>query len=368
VNVPVIDKLKSITKFIFDYIEYVCIDYKSFREIKKKIYSEGIESMMKYSHNLLELIEYTNEKKSQDFFKSITMKIIQLILLQDNLYYYTKNELIDQFENYNFNKENIRYFLTRGKKGIFDYETFIKLYNIYIDSINNYFDSIELKIIKYDDFNNTTILSDSLFNEFIKSPNNCTKIFEEEYKLKYNINDCNNLFLIKITPENLIDLPNDLIKKHFIQIEQRSEEWIKLIKFYKCGNNGAEIKQNMEGIYNLLRGSITESIILEKFNPESIDLYGWTKVSVGLLVEEKDKEGCIGCAPDLLLVKDNMIIPVEIKTITNNNHNNNYYSKLDLAKKQLNTIENILTSKIIYKKLIIMAYWLDTLYCECIMY
>lgn len=30
IEVSLIDKLKSITKFIFDYIEYVCIDYKNF--------------------------------------------------------------------------------------------------------------------------------------------------------------------------------------------------------------------------------------------------------------------------------------------------------------------------------------------------
>ena len=63
-----------------------------------------------------------------------------------------------------------------------------------------------------------------------------------------------------------------------------------------------------------------------------------------------------------------MIIPVEIKTLTDINHNSNYYKKLDLARKQLQTVENILGSKIIYKKVIIMAYWTDTLYLECTIY
>lgn len=367
VDVSLIDKLKAITKFIFDYIEYVCIDYKNFRETKRRLYMEGIDSMMKYIPNIINLIEFRMEKNSRDFFKSLTMKIIQLILLKDNIYMYTKEELINISTEYNFDKENIRYFLTRGKEGIFNMDTFRKLYDTYISIMNEYFDTLDIRTIKIDSIRNKTILSEILFDEFIKSPNSHTQTFEVEYE-KSLFNNVNELFPIEITPPEQINLPIDIIERHFIQIPQRSEEWIRLLGMYKCGNNGAEIKDTMEGVYNLLRGAITESIVLDRFISEMLNLEGWEKVQVGLLVENKEIKGSDGCAPDLLLIKDNMVIPVEIKTLTDINHNSNYYKKLDLARKQLDSVENILGSHVIYKKIIIMAYWTDTLYIECNIY
>jgi hypothetical protein len=365
VEVQLIDKLKCITKFIFDYIEFVCIDYKNFRETKKILYREGIESMMNYSHKILELIEFREEKNSFDFFKSIVMKILQLILLRDNVYIYTKDELIEISEKYGLNREHIRYFLTRGKNGVFNMNTFRQLYLIFIDILNTYFQSLHIELIKIDSFRNTTVLSDELFNEFVKSPNSCSDIFEREYERLYKDKSANNLFHIGVTPVEEILLPQDILDKHFIQLPQRSEEWIKMLEIYKCGKNGAEIKDTMEGTYNLLRGAITESIILDKFNPELLNLSGWKKVNVGLLVEDRKIDGSVGCSPDLLLVKDNKIITIEIKTLTDISHNNSYYKKLDLAKKQLQRIEDILGRDMIYKRIIIMAYWKDTLYIEC---
>lgn len=368
VEVSLIEKLKVITKFIFDYMEYAIIDYKNFRETKRRLYMEGIDSMMKYSYRLEELFKYRDEKNCLDFFKSLTMKIIQLILLKNSIYMYTKEELILISETYGFNKENIRYFLTRGNQGTFDMNTFRKLYQTFIQILNDYFASLDSKTIRIDNIINTTILSNTLFDEFLKSPNSYTDNFQIEYEKTFLENNVNDLFHINITPPEKINLPTHIINKHFIQIPQRSEEWIRLLNVYKCGNNGAEIKDTMEGTYNLLRGSITESILLDRFTPELLNLDGWEKINVGLLVENKNKNGCIGCAPDLILTKNNMIIPIEIKTLTDINHNSNYYKKLDLAKKQLQTIENILGSDIIYKKIIIMAYWKDRLYIECNIY
>lgn len=367
IDIPLIDKLMGITKFLFSYIEYVCIDYKNFRETKRRLFMEGNESMMRYSPRLLELIEYRDEKNSQDFFKSMTMKIIQLILLKDNIYMYTKEELINVSDIFSFDKENIRYFLTRGKQGTFNMDTFRMLYKNLISIINEYFDNLNTRTIKIDSISNVTHLPNILFDEFIKSPNSHTDTFEKEYD-KLLCKDINKLFPIEITPPEHINLPINIINEHFIQIPQRSEEWIRLLEIYKCGNNGAVIKNTIDGTYNLLRGAITESIILDRFTPELLNLEGWEKVSIGLLVENKNIIGSTGCAPDLILTKDNKIIPIEIKTLTDINHNSNYYRGIDLATRQLQSVENILGSEIIYKKIIIFAYWTDELYIECNIY
>lgn len=370
IEVLLIDKLKAITKFIFDYIEDATTaeKYREFRETKRRLYMEGIDSMIKYVHILLDMINFNENKNNRDFFKSLTMKIIQLNLLQDNIYIYTKEELITSSEAYGFDKENVRYFLTRGKNGNFDINTFRKLSESFVRIRDEYYSNLNVQILQINSICNQTLLSDTLFNEFIKSPNSHTNTFQIEYEKSYTTGNINELFPIEPTPLESIDLPESILKRHFIQIPQRSQEWVELIGTYRCGSNNAEIKNTMEGTYNLLRGAITESIILNNFNPELLGFDGWTKVNVGMLVENIENYNSIGCSPDLLLVKDHKIISIEIKTLPDSNHNNNYYKKLDLARKQLQTIENILGKDIIYKNIVIMAYWTDTLNIECNIY
>jgi hypothetical protein len=120
-------------------------------------------------------------------------------------------------------------------------------------------------------------------------------------------------------------------------------------------------------MYNLLRGSIYEAIVLKNIQDylHQIGLDGWIPIQTGLLVAEKEKKGSPGCAPDLLLVNDGKIIPVEIKASMNASHNSDFLRKIDLAQRQLTSVENILGKDIIYKKLIIISYWTKTLNIEC---
>jgi hypothetical protein len=181
------------------------------------------------------------------------------------------------------------------------------------------------------------------------------------------VEDINQYFLIEPTETSTIELEKKIIDEHFIQLSQRSERWQYLLKeFYQCGkNSGDNIKKTVEGMYNLIRGAITEAIILSQFNPELIGLEEWKKVNVGLLVEQKDKLKSAGCSPDLLLINNGKIIPVEIKTLASSTHNSDFYNKFELAECQLNCVENILGKDIIMYKIIIMSHWaLDELILE----
>jgi hypothetical protein len=115
----------------------------------------------------------------------------------------------------------------------------------------------------------------------------------------------------------------------------------------------------LEAKYNLIRGSFTEYIINELFNPNKIvELQGFKKCNVGFIVEEKDKKGSSGCAPDLLLYSNDEIIPVEIKCLTNNTKNHDYFRGLEIAKKQCESVKNILNDKCVKRHLILLSYWI----------
>ena len=156
------------------------------------------------------------------------------------------------------------------------------------------------------------------------------------------------------TPIQNIKLPQAILDKHFIQVPQRSQEWLALQEFYKTGTNNHNFKKTMEGYYNLIRGAITENILIN-----ILDIPGYDKVIPGILVTEKDKKGTLGCSPDLLFVKDNEIIPVEIKTLPSLTKTQDYYNKFELAQKQLESVSDILGPELIINKMIIMSAWID---------
>jgi hypothetical protein len=362
----VIDRIRSISRFIIMHIKTVVneSEYLKFREEKNRIHMAGTDEIIKYSLFLLQQINMINHTKNwYDFMKSLTMKIIQLLILKEsNIYIYTKKELSEIVENYGFRKENAYYLLFRGRRGIYDIDDTLKLIRYYSDSVENYFSETKFIKLIYEtsDIENCTLLSQELFDMFIQSPN--YPIQCENWSQIRNIND---LFPIEHTEISEIELPDELIQKHIIPVAQRSDEWHQLLKFYQCGRNSHEnIKPTVEGMYNLLRGAITESIIINKFDPSIIGLDGWKKINVGLLVEEKDREKSPGSAPDLLLIKENKIIPVEIKTLKNGIHNADFYNKLDLAKRQLNSVENIIGKDYIDRKIIIFAHWEQRLHLD----
>jgi hypothetical protein len=69
------------------------------------------------------------------------------------------------------------------------------------------------------------------------------------------------------------------------------------------------------------------------------------KIIVGLIVEEMSK-GSTGIAPDLLLLEDKTLIPVEIKCLHNKfNDDHDFRRGIKLAKSQLKTTLDIIGGK-----------------------
>ena len=103
-------------------------------------------------------------------------------------------------------------------------------------------------------------------------------------------------------------------------INQRSNEWLELIKFYCCGNSTGIIPftqgNYVKHYYNLIRGCIIELFIIHNLDFTSLLNVPVKKITVGLIVEKKGIKNSHGCAPDLLLItQEQEIIPVEIKSL-----------------------------------------------------
>lgn len=124
---------------------------------------------------------------------------------------------------------------------------------------------------------------------------------------------------------------------------------------YTCGNNSKEIPPGFEGKFNLIRGAIAEILICEHFIFED-----FFKIQLGLLTTSTMAKSK-ACAPDLLLVNSNEIIPVEIKCLKSSKKNSDYYDSLDLAQKQCMSVKNIidLFKKGLVKRKIIILSWFE---------
>jgi hypothetical protein len=92
VTVDILEKSRTIAKFMIDHLENICVDYSSIRNEKKESYMSTFK-MLEFSKKIGPIIDcdnITNSLKWFDDMKSITMKICQLLLLKHNIYEYTK--------------------------------------------------------------------------------------------------------------------------------------------------------------------------------------------------------------------------------------------------------------------------------------
>lgn len=362
-EVDILEKCRTISKFMLDHLENISIDYESIRNEKKESYGSTLE-MLEFSKRLGGVLDINNINSTvnwQDDIKSLTMKFCQLILLQYNIYVYTKMEISDETAKVTgLDSDKILWLLTRGNNGTESRDTILVLYKMYVDILNTYQTSI-LHIFKTIHFSKINVDTDELLakvTSFFNSPNFPTEEFENEWNINFSDSNVNSVFINKSTPENsrgklvnLIGLEN---MNHFIWSNQRSEEWLELLKFYTCGTNSKEIPSGFAGKYNLIRGAIAELLICNDFQFENFD-----KIQVGLLVDSNEK-GARGCAPDLLLINESELIPVEIKCLRNSTKNSEYYDHFDLAQKQCKTVKNIIDKinrKIVKRKIVILSWF-----------
>ena len=343
------DKIRFMGKFILDNLVNLLgkQKYIELRSVKKNVYMDLIQRNI-FSMQILKQTNFIDIfHQDPDLIKSLAMKLLQLILLSMNIYVYTKNTISLQAAN-NINgicKNSILYILSRGKLGSIDKPLQIQnQFDILIEQYNNIILSIESKLnlqLYPIDLQMNILDSDLFANEFIKSPKFPTQTLQTHIDTLYSqTNSLNQIFILHSF--NCDKLPQQIIQ-HIHTENQRSTQWLDLLKFYHCGNSiNNQIKfVNTVTNFNLVRGCIVEKILIDYLDWNKIIGFNVTKCVCGLLVEEKGVVNSKGIAPDLLLIGDtvDLVIPVEIKCLVTNSNiiNNKFLREIILAKKQLKT-------------------------------
>ena len=388
IDIDLNDKIRGLTVFVLDYLEDIIgkKEYSNKREIKKRIYNDPIDRI-KFVNEILNLISNSNSNSIsnsnsnsnsiEDFLnidksiiKSITMKLIQIILLSNDKYAYTKKDMIDLIlENIIIDRVNIRdvlwNLLTRDKLGnvnscenkILVFNHLVKLYIDIYDELINLYQWSEINInFNIDYVKNPTEISDDIIREFIKSPIIPTQKFLEIGKeiLDGNINEH---FILKCYGLEFLPLS---IHKYIIYEPQRSKNWE---IFHQKFNEG---KLKITGDkFSMMRGAIGEIFITQYCDFNKICGENVRKSMIGFITDEDNN----ACAPDLLLINDlEEIIPVEIKCLPMNVcfdiNNRAFYREFKLAKKQIKYCSKIINNiylKKVKKSIIIFVYIHDVI-------
>jgi len=356
VQIDLGDFSRLFSKIILDWMEKLLgkSRYKELRPKKSQVYT-NITYRLDFSLQILDEVDFVElYNMNKNIIKSIGMKLSQLVLLYLGELEYTKVKIsceISKILPIDYN--NILFILTRGKMGKIDnLDKIQKIFDILIIHYKSVIENIKLgyEMLNYQ-INIDEYLSNStdfVITQFIKSPEKptieLTTYIDEQYQLTQSLNQ---LFIIKSF--GIDKLPIQLVS-HICIEDQRSHEWLELLKFYKCGNSINNIISfvNCQTNYNLIRGCIGEKMIVDLIDWNMLvdeDFKPVSKCMCGLIVETKGLLGSIGIAPDLLLVsKTNQVIPVEIKTIVTepNIINKKFLREIKLASKQLKTSINLI--------------------------
>lgn len=359
VSVDMREKISATAKFIVDKLKILLPrpTYRAIRSAKIENYN-GEWKRVEFSVDMFPMIIQKAvsfpDIKWRKAMKSITMKICQLILVDNNTLEYTKDGLAhkisDTFDQADY--QSLRYLLFWREEGKLDTDLLSFLFNKY-QMICEKYRPTEIVWTKHmlDSHINPTKLPDMLFREFVSSPYNPTKVFIQAWEDTYGPTDASSMFIM---PTNTTTIPKSVQDNHVISIPQRTPEWKNLLTFYKCGDNTADKSKwvDVKGIYHLIAGNIIEDLVIHQIDWPSVfpDNHVET-ASVGLLVKEKDVKNSPGIAPDLLLVIDGTkIVPVEIKCLLQHtpaanpskDGNKDYRNKVSLATRQIESSLNIL--------------------------
>lgn len=354
VPIDIYNKVNATAKFILDNMKVLIgkPNYSLERQRRRAVYS-STEERLTYSLYVADLIQYQNSKNWLSCIKSLVMKIIQLIELdRDEPVVYIKEELVNDINRiYPETKNYASWLLFRGQKGEYNYDFLKTLLQEYkLIALNNKKTDLKWTKLSLDLNINPTDLPNLVIREFIKSPSEPTELFIREFELLCPSRNTNNVFHIHCMNTEL--LPDELIKKHCVIVDQRTDEWINLLKYYLCGKNTGVIPY--EGLdwvkfyYNLIRGSIMELFAIKTCDFSTIIGDEYDRITIGFLAEDKNKQGSPAIAPDLLLkLKSGVIVPVEFKCIEGKMADNHHYRRaVSLASRQLATTAKILKTDI----------------------
>lgn len=177
-----------------------------------------------------------------------------------------------------------------------------------------------------DSLENTTIVEDSLFRSFIRSPIRPNQSFSKKWMKTYGTEDIGIQFAEKcIGVEHFTDMHFPGEKNRVLDIGLRTQEWIDLYNSdtYQTGRNSGlkpvhEHDDYVKTRYNLIRGNFGEAIVFQKLRDiiQSLNIINGHDFSIttpSMILE--DGPGSRSFCPDAIVYNKDCVLPVEIKTI-----------------------------------------------------
>lgn len=397
------EKLNALPKFIMDnYKSFRLLNTKETHNIKKDIYNDKIQRL-KFTNEFLEAYIISSRDQLNSELKSITVKLLQTILLDERPeligYSYCKIPLAEHIaELFNLNIETILPLLTRGKMGSTNSSADLSAnlseinYSFHI-FVNKFIEISEYYINLYTGFeseanfsyqeNSSSTIIGQIIHEFYISPieptDNMVRLMESQFEDARD-RTLNKIFSTETNyPKIQSQLDESLQKWIDIHVElcaPRSERWLELQKYYSfCKNptllssivefKGTTFKEWLTTYYNLCRGSAGERLIQDFCDFDSIFGYplgSLIKFECGYVVKAKI-DGALANAPDLLLIDPSnwKIIPVEMKTLLGEpSYSSNVIREIKLANAQLRSCKEILDDRYIGYSLIVLMFISET--------
>ncbi len=356
----ILDRIRGFAKFFLDHMKDLVgkEQYDKLREHKRVVYAGGW-SRIEFVMENLDKIKMLDKPSSKSALKSLTMKIIQIILQTHDEREFTKRGLAKKLDTHHPGTEQkALYHLYRRREGLFDPD--------FIPFLASEFCRIACenhRVLEWIDTDlpwdkNPTILPDHLIQEFIKSPLEPTPEFIKGFQEFCPDKDINSCFPIKSM--GCEHLPPNILKDHVFTCDQRSEEWHKLRKLYPNGTSGGLDVESDAWVYknyHVIRGAIMEQYVMRYFAYS-----GYKPVTVGLMVKSKEETGTPNCAPDLLFTNGSDVLPVEIKCLTGKpTDNHDYRRAITLARHQLLSVADIVGST---KGMMVIVYVHEVIECR----
>ena len=347
--VDTIDHLTATAKFMLDHMKILIgkEDYKTERENRRTIYAGGYTRLKFVAPYIAKIkLPYDTTHKWQNAMKSLTMKLIQSILISSSsCMVYTKPEMVKQIDILFPGTQRIaQQLLTRIKPEADQLHSFLEILSrefahvIQESSEELIWHEHQQSLYEYP----VASLSTATVKLFLDSPLTPSCQFIDALK-SIGTTSLNEMFTVKYS--DTLSIPES-IRDKCLFLDPRSTEWLKFHSTYAAVSTDRKDSSFHEDNFNLVRGSILESLVTSQID---YNVLQWTEenkdaahffknLTVGFLTANG-----VSCAPDILLVDKNMIIPVEIKCIpTRFIDNQDLRRAVKMAKTQLRTCLNIM--------------------------
>ncbi|NDB84064.1 MAG: hypothetical protein EB127_15310 [Alphaproteobacteria bacterium] len=336
----------------------------SFKDVKTESFHMGF-ACYELAYDVIDLIsrDPTSDRWSASFWKTFALKLTQSILLDIDQYdgrnVYHKKLLVAHFaQSYPEFEIPLRQLLFREVKTPEDFphefvnflkEQFIRIAKDSYQTITNG----EAMNVDALSLCSTPLQMAFVSNPEMKPSDEFIRIWTELYGSDVNDGSFQNKFVSSnINVELLDNFPN--LRERVLNMPQGTPEWIKAYNTYQCGRNSghrqvsenATLSEYLMVRYNLIMGMFGERLVQELLtkltttpNPDwatGAEFYrilsNVTLVTVGMIISADGRGSC----PDGLLVRNDEIIPVEIKTLNCEPIDNSAVRReFSLASKQL---------------------------------